>query len=481
VPKSPAVSFLVMLILACAGGSRNLAAQSTPSTTVLRGTVEKIEGGRFVVDSAWVEPVHHARFTGRAHRLRQMQVGMWAMLQGRFDEDGVFQAEWIITRHLYPGHANEDLLVRQALGESARLEASGTLYANPEVQKYVDWIGMAVIPGWAKSRFDFRFRILSDPLPNAFALPDGSIFVTTGLLSASESDDQVAAVMGHEVAHVTEYHGARGLKRDQIIEFTRSVVQEILHEEEDREKGVPFLEIASEIGLDVAVQAALHGYDRAYEDQADRVGLRYAVEAGFDPRPAPGLWDLLTFRGGDHLAGRYFYTSRSSNRARRKNQEEEIRLHYGDPSRARTTRPAPPQEIQAARLALLRDDALLHFRAGRFDRAATGFSRILRLQPDDAAAHIYLGAIALDSSDRPERFDEAEGECRKAIQADPGYPDAHRLLGRVLLARGRNDEGRSELETYLRLAAADAPDREQVEGELGALTRGVATTSAQDR
>ncbi len=447
------------LAILCAGPAPARASDQTGPAETLKGIVEKVEGDRFLLDSVWVEPTPGAHFGGRAHRYRDIRVGKWVEAQGSLDGRGIFVADWIVSRHRFPGHTYQHRLIEDSGDEWGSLSGSGAVYRQPEAERYVDWLGMQLVPSWARDRFDFRFVVLADPNPNAFAFPNGTVFVHTGLVAAVENDDQLAAILGHEVAHVTQYHGARAYKAYQIrsffAEMAQTALQAILEEKEEKGKADPFLVVVAEIGIEMAAGIAVSGYGRQYEDQADRVGLRYAVAAGFDPLPAPAVWRLLGAGGGkggdvetggdrgqgggegreagDEGAPRvryYFYANRDSNRARRANQEREIKLHYADPARVAAPRPEPP------------------------------------------LAHTYLAAIAIDTSRGSEGDAEAEAECRRAIEADPAYPEARRVLGTLLARRGRPDEARSQLETYLSLAPSDAPHRPEVESALKALPPG---------
>ena len=114
-----------------------------------------------------------------------------------------------------------------------------------------------------------------------------------------ENDAQLAAILGHESAHVTERHGAQGYKK-QLTTFLPVVIgAEVVGMKVGGQTDNPFAQMATELGLSLAVSAAVSGYGRIHEDQADRVGLRYAVEAGYDPAPAPRVWDIFNETYGD--------------------------------------------------------------------------------------------------------------------------------------------------------------------------------------
>jgi len=437
----------------------------------LKGIVERVEAGRFLVDSAWVEPGRGTRFQGTARNVSRIRLGDWADLQGHWGGGGLFTADRVRIEHQFPGHSFQNRLSRQGLEEAEKLEKSKNAYKNDEVEAYVRGIGMSVVPEWAGKEFHFQFNVISDPTLNAFALPDGSIFVHTGLLARVENDAQLAAILGHEAAHVTERHGAQGYKK-QMTTFLPAVIgAEVLGFKASQKTDNPFFQIATQLGLSLAVGAAVNGYGRTHEDQADRVGLRYATEAGYDPKGAPRVWEIFNQTYGDQSKmENFFYGNHSTNQVRKGNQEREIRRHYNDSAALRVTRPNNDEGYQVAMLSLTRDNAVLDFEAKRYNLAQVGFERVLRHRSGDGPAHTYLGRLALLSSDKPTRFAEAEGEFRKAVQGDPKYPDAYRELGRLLASQNRKPEAREELQQYLSLAPTDAKDRKEVEKEIRKLS-----------
>jgi hypothetical protein len=97
--------------------------------------------------------------------------------------------------------------------EVAKLKQQLQPIQDPELQGYVEKVGKSLVPGWVDPNvYRFNFSIIADPSLNAFALPDGTVVVHTGLLAALENEAQLATVLGHEIAHVTHRHGYRGYK-----------------------------------------------------------------------------------------------------------------------------------------------------------------------------------------------------------------------------------------------------------------------------
>ena len=87
-----------------------------------------------------------------------------------------------------------------------RFEKEGVVYHDPGLDTYLTRVGTAVVAGKKLENVEWKFRALRDPVPNAFALPNGSIYVNTGLLALLDDENQLAAILAHEVMHVSYRH-----------------------------------------------------------------------------------------------------------------------------------------------------------------------------------------------------------------------------------------------------------------------------------
>lgn len=154
----------------------------------------------------------------------------------------------------------------------------------------------------------FRFYVIDDPSFNAFAYPDGSVFVHTGLLETIENEAQLAAILGHEIAHVTHEHGLNKYRQAKGVETGKNVAKQTGKVMEKLGNLNPFNKKKTvkvqveELDVDETEEVTLEGaidfgfelysnmYSRELENQADRVGLFYMHQAGYDPREAPKIW-----------------------------------------------------------------------------------------------------------------------------------------------------------------------------------------------
>jgi predicted Zn-dependent protease len=130
--------------------------------------------------------------------------------------------------------------------------------------------------------YDWEIELFDDQAINAFAMPGGKIGVFTGIFKVAKNQDQLAAVLGHEVAHVTEDHSLERANRDSITRGVAIYGSEIF----DATTGLETTDVMV-MGAEVGI---LLPYGRGQESEADVVGLKYMAAAGFDPRASIELW-----------------------------------------------------------------------------------------------------------------------------------------------------------------------------------------------
>jgi len=160
---------------------------------------------------------------------------------------------------------------------------------DPEVSEYLGSVG-ARLTQVMGARQEFEFFGVRDPSINAFALPGGFVGVHTGLLNAADNESELASVLAHELAHVTQRHIARmlGQQRQMQLPVLAALAAAVL-------LGRSRPDLAS--GASAAVQAgavsAQLSYSREFEREADRVGLQALAAAGYDPRAMAAFFEKM--------------------------------------------------------------------------------------------------------------------------------------------------------------------------------------------
>jgi len=186
------------------------------------------------------------------------------------------------------------------LGRSvmAQLRNAGAVMEDPQLNEYIQTLG-ARLAGHANDGDQrFQFFLMDEPAINAFALPGGYIGVNAGLILASETESELAGVLAHEVAHVTQRHIARAIydnQRNSMLSMATMLAAILLGAGSGMEgDAVQGLISASQAA---AIQRQIN-FTRANEHEADRVGMSTLSSAGFDPAAMSSFFEKLARRYG---------------------------------------------------------------------------------------------------------------------------------------------------------------------------------------
>jgi len=171
------------------------------------------------------------------------------------------------------------------------LESRGLVFHDAAVDQRLTAIGRSVLPEGALENVEWQFHVLRDPMVNAFALPNGSIYVNAGLLARAENDDQIAGVLAHEATHVANRHGYlgnRSIRRKTLLLNAASWVT-----------WLPVGGVAGQViswtasAGQIAVVLSVYGYSRELEREADVSGLALVKRAKRNPAQLARMMVLL--------------------------------------------------------------------------------------------------------------------------------------------------------------------------------------------
>jgi len=168
-----------------------------------------------------------------------------------------------------------------------RARRSMDFVSDPELTRYIERLGQKLAASGDEPQSEFRFYLIRNSALNAFAVPGGHIAVNTGLIMATEAEGELASVIAHEIAHVTQHHLARMIEGSQGegLKILGAIAAAILLGGEAGQAAV----VAANAS---AIENRLE-YSRSFEREADGIGIQALARAGYDPRAMPAFFERL--------------------------------------------------------------------------------------------------------------------------------------------------------------------------------------------
>lgn len=306
---------------------------------------------------------------------------------------------------------------------------------DPELTEYINAVGHRIVAA-ADTRQDFEFFLVNDKTVNAFSMPGGFVGVNTGLLLAAQTESELAGVLGHEVAHVTQHHIARMIgKQDQMsIPILAALVLGLL-----AARSNPDLAQAAIAGAGAtSVQSQLN-YSRDFEREADRIGFQYLQQAGFD------VGGMATFFERLQKATRLYENNAPAYLRTHPLTTERIADMQNRAQMAAYKQAPDSIEFQLARAKLRAEQGLPRDAVAYFDELVRQ-----RRYASEAGARYGLAAALARARD----YARAGKEVEALRKLTGGHPMVELLAARIRLAGG-DVAGARDL---LRAALARAPD-----------------------
>src|SRR2546425_4344047 len=389
--------------------------------------------------------------------------------------------------------SDEVRLWSQAEKEEEALAKKAKIYDDPLLEEYLGKLGDRLLPDEVRAAGGpgFRFGVMSDPTLNAFAMPNGRVYVHSGLLSRLDNEAQLAMILGHEMTHVTSRHALR-FTRDatnkQILFTVLAVAASIgvAVAAGSRAKGGDYVgaavlsqtaNVLLGLGLQLAAIASINGYGRDLERDADAGGMEKLVRAGYDPNEAPKVFELLrnqSKEGGSLEA--FFFGSHPKLTERVETTSELVKTKYSAAA-ASSTVVKDTEDFGLRMRTVVRENARLDIQAGRFKLTEDQLERVLAITPKDPVAHLYYGDLyrlqsqrARDIADKSDKAKKALERYERSAELDPAFPDPFRQLGFLYYQQKDNEKAKDAFKKYLALRP-DAPDARRIKEYLVELDR----------
>ncbi len=305
-------------------------------------------------------------------------------------------------------------------------------FADAKTNRYVSEIGQSMGGLTHRPQMPYNYRVLNAVVVNGYTFPAGSIGLARGLMLEMENEAQLAAVLGHELAHVNARHAGERMTKAVLAQAAMAGLA--IYMEEEHEKYAP---LAAGLGV-VGANLLLARYSRSNERQADQLGMHYMSLAGHNPVGMQGLMKQLmeTHRSRPSAVDLLFATHPMSD----ERYDSAVSRCHADYA-AEMTRPLG-RERYMDRTARLRADAVAirlmqqgdqAMMQQRFTEAEQHLKAALKQAPDDYAGTLMLSKCYLAQG----KTSVAERYAKQARAIDPGEPQAIHMMGMALLEAGR--------------------------------------------
>ncbi len=351
----------------------------------------------------------------------------------------------------------------RSMEEQARLDRSGHLYEDSDLHAYVNLVADKLLPGQVRSQgVSIEVKILKNPLLNAFAYPNGVLYVHTGILVKMENEAQLAALLGHEMSHTIHRHAFESYRTAQNTRAVLTAAQIA---------AAPFGTygiVAYTVGA-LGATAAVSGYSQGRESEADGSGLELMVAAGYDPREALRLFEhLKADLEEQHVEEPFFFGTHPRLQERIDSTRRLLERSYPGVRGFKGTNDFN-QHISALLLVNAEADVVV----GRFTSGRKCIEKYIALHPERPEGHVALGELYRQRGEADDA-QKALAAYAAAVRCDPDHPAAYKGIGLICYRQHRWERARKAFTTYLQLhpGAEDAAYIKRYLGELEAKQKG---------
>jgi beta-barrel assembly-enhancing protease len=318
------------------------------------------------------------------------------------------------------------------------------LIEDPLIVEYVNRVGKKILNQLPAQPFTFHFYIINEPVYNAFAIPAGHIFIHSGLLSAMDSEEELAGILAHEITHAARRHISNRIensKKVNLATMAGMIVGIVL----GVSSGDPSVAQTLTIGSAAAGQSVSLAYSRQDETEADQLGLKYLNAAGYSGR---GLLSALKRIRGKQWFGTEQIPSYMMTHPAIEERIARLDTWMANPSPDEPTFSANAGEQAAFKKAHIRLKALYD----PVETARPHFQEAVRQSPDDSMQLYGYGLVLARMGKRSEALEH----LRKSLSGNAFDEDILSDIGRVYFLDGQLQKALGTLESAASLSQANA-------------------------
>ena len=288
------------------------------------------------------------------------------------------------TQEYNPDQEEIDKLLKLSDDYHSQLKRRGLLYRDEETNHYISGIGKKLVPNFLEINEDINFYIIKDATANAAALPNGNIYVNLGLLSVAENEDQLAAILAHELGHVVYRHSLKAMLTRQDTRRAANIADIFL-----LGTGLSY----------IPAQTSLAGYSREQEREADRVSLTYMDQAGYDLEQVPEIFRIFQALPESLTVKHSIYSSHPENRERIAYLQERVDSDYSGTRRE----PVRSEQFNNSRRKILEENVNIRLRDHQYELALLTLDQAEKYYSKAALIQYYRGEAYRLKADNPNK------------------------------------------------------------------------------
>lgn len=335
---------------------------------------------------------------------------------------------------------DEKRLWKRCEEEQEAIARSGTILQDPELSNYLSEILNNLIPGNIKQQWGIKGKVfvIKNSLFNAFAYPNGVIYIHTGVLANLENEAQLATILAHEITHTLNRHSLKQLRGNinSSAFWTTLIVTAV---------SVTGESAYADLGR-IGYMSAITGYSRSLEKEADTEGFKLLLDNGYDIQETKKAFEIFeAIIKDEKIKGPFFFSTHPRIKNRIANFKKLIKKENKNP----TTDSLKFKNNEYRYMNIIKKNILknvkLDIKISHFKTAERQLKRYLKLEPKSSQAYYLYGELLLNQN----KLADAKEKYLLAIENKPVYPDAYKAFGIMAFKEKRINKAKEHFTKYL--------------------------------
>ncbi len=340
------------------------------------------------------------------------------------------------------------------------IDQSGAIYNNSKLEEYLTQLANSLLSeGVKKDGLTISVKVLNDPSLNAFSLPNGHIYIHTGMLAMMDNQTQLATLLGHEMTHIINRHTLKQFRSLTNKSAFLSVID------------VPLAIAGGQLAAvftELATVSSIYGYSKSLEYEADENSFVMLTQNGYDLNEAKKLFEhLKEFIIDEDVKNPFFFSTHPNVNGRIANCNVLIAKNKNYSATKDIDSPAFDEFMQDVKI----KDIGLCLEQGLFKTGEKIIDRFIAQHPQDYQGYFYRGELFRQRQDAPKGEKKRDKEkdyitalqgYSKTVELNPKFASTYQSRARVLQKLNRMEEAKTDLHKYLELKPA-ASNRAYIE------------------